>query len=137
MTKWAEVRQYDNVELQTQFILDKFNYEIKKHHGLYQLNFSINRRSEITDQIDKEMLEMLHECQTEDMKPHLNRLDQTIFSAYLNTQHSDKKIFACSANITAGKYFNQYYHNGTQPVNADTHWLTAYIFNDEPIESFE
>lgn len=131
---WKDSRKIDQIENQTEYIKNKLNYDVKTNDGLYQLNFAINKKSELTKQIDNDMINMLHESSN---NGHINRPNQTIFSAYINAKHYDKKIFAVSANITKNNYYNHYFHNSDILSNAMYHKLPNYIFNNKKIEIFE
>lgn len=130
---WVEYRNFDpNEALKHILLLNllfKYDFNIK---GLYEQSFSINRRNEWTSTIDKDMLYYLKVFNLDNK--HITRLDQTIFSAYINTfQHNKKYMFVDNYALTK-KLFDRYQHglNGRKYKSSPS--LIEPYFNNELID---
>ncbi len=131
---WVETREYDN--LQAKRCIDSmskkgydFNYK-----GLFQCCFSIQRRGELTDSIDRLTLEYLKELGSNGM---IERIDQIPFSFVMNTQFNHIKVLPVSEQIVRSHYLQWYLHNSMTPNNSAFYNLGTddikYMFN-EPVK---
>ena len=101
---------------------------------------SINKRGELTNEIDKSMQSLIIEGNLDNYLPnkndkhyHVTRLDQTLFTALINTQFNDKKWMFIRDSLFAENGYLTWYKHGPENiklhVNPDT-FIEPY-FNDE------
>lgn len=129
---WAESRNYDDIQLQTNFIENKIGLNLEKK-GLVQTGLRIIKRSKLTDEIHHEMLSILHECS---INKHVNRLDQTLFSALLLKKYSNEKFMFLSSNVFSNGKFISFFHNSNRKISMK-HDLNNYIWNDKEVNAYE
>lgn len=121
---------------------------VKKHIGLYkslgfdinrkgmiQLNFSINKRSKITDDIDRIMYAFMKYLGDE---KDIDRLDQTVISVVLDKFFPDIKIFAVGEDLLHSQYLSWNYHGKDKEIPFyPEQCCTPYLRNKEiEINSF-
>lgn len=133
---WVDFRDFDSKRaLYDIFIINQmWNYDFNTK-GLYEQSFSINRRNKWTMDVDREMLNLL--VFFTDSKQHVTRLDQTIFSAYINSMHSDKNYMFVDNYLLTQNFFNRYPHGEKIIKYKSEPSLIEPYFNGKKIELIE
>jgi hypothetical protein len=105
----------------------QYDFGIK---GLYEQTFSINRRNEMTKDIDENVFKLLLKCGGGE---HVTRLDQTISSAYINKYHGDKNFMYVSIYSLTKDLLEIYDHADTKPrrIIAPYRWRVVWFNNQE------
>jgi hypothetical protein len=109
---WMQMRNYPVNQAKRAinfFTSKKYDFSYK---GLFQLCFSIKRRSELTNDIDKNTLESLIELSS---NGEFERLDQTIFSYIMNTKFNHAKVLPVSEQVVRSNAIQWYWHNSDKP----------------------
>ena len=109
---WIECRGYDKKQAQKciESMSAKgydFNYK-----GIFQLNFSIQRRDAVSEEMNREVMEYIKELGKDGM---MERIDQIPFSFVVNTKYSHLKILPVSEQILRSYYMQFYEHNNNVP----------------------
>lgn len=117
---WLQQHKYD------------FNYQ-----GLFQLCFSVKRRSVFTKSLDEEVFNSLIDVSKS--LSEFERLDQTIFTYIMNTKYNDKKVLAVSEQIVRS-YALQWYWHASNKKNENIFYDInrpdlKYVFNQQ-VECF-
>lgn len=109
---WIRMRGYpvENANHAVDF-LRKSNYDVK-YQGLYQLCFTIKRRSYVTKQIDSMTMSILEYLSSENS---FERLDQTMFSYVMNRYFSNLNVLPVSEQIVRSYAIQWYWHNSDNP----------------------
>lgn len=109
---WMRMRNYpiDQAKRAINFFTSK-NYDFS-YNGLFQLCFSIKRRSELTSNIDKITFESLIELSSDG---EFERLDQTVFSYIMNTKFNNIKVLPVSEQVVRSNAIQWYWHNSDNP----------------------
>lgn len=106
------------------------------YRGMFQLCFSIQRRGELTDRIDRECLAWLRELGPGN---DIERLDQTVVSCLLNMRYSHLKVMPVSERLYRSSYF-QWYRHGSDEPNVESYPFDGkepkYMF-DRPVQCRE
>lgn len=109
---WMQMRNYPYEQAKraiTFFENKKYDFSYK---GLFQLCFSIKRRSEFTDKLDKITFEHLLELSGDS---EFERLDQTVFTYVMNTMFNNAKILPVSEQVVRSDAIQWYWHNSDKP----------------------
>ena len=142
--RWITVRNFSPLEafFHLKYMKDTFGYDFNKK-GLIQLNFGINRRGALTDNIDNLMKQILVNShvfnftkENKDKGKHYTRLDQTLFTALITTYFSDKKWLFINDDIFKGKYMKWYNHNSNVFKNRDKKMFIDQYFNGDKKEVY-
>lgn len=108
---WVQWRGYDKAQAERCIeSMRKRGYDFN-YKGLFQCCFSIQRKGELTDKIDKMTLDYLKEL---GIGNNIERIDQIPFSYILNTYFSNIKILPVSEQILRSYYLQWYKHNSTE-----------------------
>lgn len=108
--------------------LQSIGYDFNRK-GLIQLNFSINKRSKLTDDIDRLMYAIQRYLGDE---KDIDRLDQTIITAVLDRFFPDIKVFCVGEDILHSSYMTWYAHNSDREIGySPSHVLTPHLFDKE------
>ena len=108
---WVKMRGYPVEQANAALhFLQKSKYDLS-YKGLYQLCFTIKRRTHTTKQIDHLTFSFL-----EVMSPEgkFERLDQTIFSFVMNTYFSTLKVLPISEQVVRSYAIQWYWHNSNR-----------------------
>lgn len=110
---WIKYRKFprERAEKHVNF-LRSIGYDFNKK-GMIQLNFSINKRGKLTDDIDRVMYAIQKYLGDEQ---DIDRLDQTVISAVLDRFFPNIKIFAVGEDILHSEYMTWYGHNNDTPI---------------------
>ena len=109
---WIRMRNYPFKQAQRAIkFLEENKYDFN-YKGLFQLCFSIKRKSCFTQHIDKLVFECLQKI-SEDGE--FERLDQTIFSFVINKYFNDIKVLPVSEQIVRSYALQWYWHNSDKP----------------------
>lgn len=129
---WIGFRQFPPNEAQQHlhFLMNELKYNINTK-GLIEQNFSINRKSEWTDNVDKEMLSILRKLNN----GQCTRLDQTIFTAYLTKKYPNKKYMFVDDYYLFSNYMTWYQHNSDNPYCVSKRNILPY-FNDNVVNLY-
>lgn len=110
---WIKMRKYPRQNAQNFFdFLSKANYDLH-YNGLFQLCFSIKRRTQLTSNIDNITMNLLQVLSRK--LPEFERLDQTLFSYVMNAFFSDINVLPVSEQVVRSKAIQWYWHNSDQP----------------------
>ena len=106
---WIRMRNYPLHNAQKFFnLMKKEKYDLS-YKGLFQLCFSVKRRSETTDAIDAMTFSALKYLSLNETS--FERLDQTVFSFVMNRYFSDLKVLPVSEQIVRSNAIQWYWHN--------------------------
>ena len=110
---WMKYRNfpYDRAQKHVDF-LTRIGYDFNKK-GMIQLNFSINKRGKLTDDIDRMMYAIQKYLGDEQ---DIDRLDQTVISAVLDRFFPDIKVFAVGEGILHSEYMTWCSHNSDKEI---------------------
>lgn len=131
---WANCRKCDQRQLQYDYITNVIGYDINKK-GLIQNNIAIVKKSQIADEVHKGMINILYDCT--DNEGHINRLDQTLLTAFFYKNYDHLKVLPISMNMIKNGKIAQFFHYSNRKVKNMCHKLPNYIFNDEIVEAYE
>lgn len=128
---WLVGRGYPIDKIQNQIRLFQLIGHDVYRKGLIQLNFSINKRSDITDKIDKLMYGFLKYLgETGDV----DRLDQTVFSVVLDKFFNGIKVFAVGEDLLHSKYLSWNFHNEEKEIPWYPEYCCEPYLMNKPIE---
>ena len=135
-TSWVLFREFNPIEAMISMmnIQRTFNYDFRKK-SLIQQGISINRKLNITEDINKKML---FYCKNND--GHFTRLDQTIFTALINTEYNNLNwLFIDNSIFTedGGGYLTMFTHGGNEKINFKPENFIIPFFNDKEVEVFK
>lgn len=130
---WNLYRSTNQKELQLNYIHNIIGYDTSRQ-GLIQIGFNVLRKNEITNRVNKDMLNILSECTPDE--GHLNRIDQTLFSAVIQEKYKDIKLMFISSNFFSNGKVSHYYHNSYNET-MPRHKLKNYLFFDKEVKVFE
>lgn len=131
---WIRMRKYPVAQAQRAIaFLEENKYDFK-YRGLFQLCFSIKRRSYFTEHIDKLTFECLQKLSGDG---EFERLDQTIFTFVVNKHFNDIKVLPVSEQVVRSYAIQWYWHNSDKPnmnifydINKED---KKYVFNKEVV----
>ena len=69
-----------------------------------------------------------------DTKEHVTRLDQTIFSAYINSAYPNKNYMFVDNYLLTHNFFNRYPHGEKEQKYLSTPSLIDQYFNDKKVD---
>lgn len=105
---WIKMRSYPVEQAQRFFkFLESARYDLR-YQGLFQLCFSLKRRSETTDAIDAMTMSILKYLSIG--QSQFERLDQTVFSFVMNRYFSNLKVLPVSEQIVRSYALTWYWH---------------------------
>lgn len=130
---WVKWRGCDQKEMQLKYIENVIGYNLK-NKGVMQTGIAILKNSSIMNEINSKMIEILYDCT--DKPGHMNRLDQTLFSAFFNHNYGHLNVLPLSVNMIKNGKMAQFFHNSNYTVNM-FHKLPYHIFNDKEVEAYE
>lgn len=105
---WIKMRSYPVEQAQRFFkFLESARYDLR-YQGLFQLCFSLKRRSETTDAIDAMTMSILKYLSVG--QSQFERLDQTVFSFVMNRYFSNLKVLPVSEQIVRSYALTWYWH---------------------------
>lgn len=133
---WVLFRGFNPIEAMISMMnmQTAFNYDFRKK-CLIQQGISINRKLNITEDINKKML---FYCKNND--GHFTRLDQTIFTALINTEYNHLNwLFIDNSIFTedGGGYLTMFTHGGNEIINFKPENFITPFFNDKEVEVFK
>lgn len=132
---WKLHRGIDQVELQTSYIENTLKYDVMYNGGLYQVGLQILRNNPTVNKLNKDMIETLYDCTPK--RNHVNRLDQTLFTALFNKKYADKlKIMPLSWNLFCyGGMFRYTFHNTDKIINFPSTKF-KHVLNGENVNAY-
>lgn len=131
---WNWLRDYPIEQIKKQnLLLDTIGYDRNKK-GLIQLNFAINRKCKICDDIDRITYAMIKYLGTEN---DIDRLDQTIITAVLDRFFPKLKIFFVGEDIIHSEYMQRYDHNSNNKAPYWTDNIIEPFYQGEKVELFQ
>lgn len=133
LNDWVRLRKCDQRQLQLNYIQNVIGYDIT-NKGVIQTNISILRNTSTVKEINEKMINILFECT--DNVGHVNRLDQTLFTAFFNHNYGWLKVLPLSVNMIKNGKMSQYFHNSNLKVNM-FHKLDEHIFNGNVVNAYE
>lgn len=111
---WIQMRGYDANDARKFFnFLHTSNYD-PNYLGLFQLNFTMRRRTKLTDDIDQMTWAFIKYLSTEEK---FERLDQTIFTFVMNRYFNNIKVLPVSEQILHDNDFMQLHWHATWKKN--------------------
>lgn len=130
---WGKYRNYPIKQIEKQILsLARIGYDSKKN-GLIQLNFAINKRGKICDDINRITYAMLKYLGDEN---DLDRLDQTVITAILDRYFPDLKIFFVGEDITHSEYMQNFQHNSDNKMPYAESSILEPFFRGEKVDVF-
>lgn len=109
---WVRMRGYpkERAELALKFLSDsRYDFSFR---GLYQLCFTVKRRTYLTKRLDDMTMAAVQYLSDE---TEFERLDQTIFSYVANRYFSGMKVFPVSEQVVRSSAIQWYWHNSDRP----------------------
>lgn len=135
---WIRMRNYPKENSQLFFkLMSDAKYDCS-YKGLFQLCFSIKRKSKVTNTIDSMTLSLLKYLSLS--QNTFERLDQTVFSFVMNRYFSNLNVLPVSEQIVRSYALTWFWHNSTMknenwfmtPGKPDIKWM----FNKQ-VECFQ
>ncbi len=110
---WIQMRKYPikNATIALE-LMKNANYDFS-YNGLFQLCFSIKRKTALTKNIDEMTWQMLQNLSLR--LGQFDRLDQTIFSFVMNLFFSFAKVLPVSEQVVRSYAIQWYWHNSNNP----------------------
>ena len=108
---WVKQRGYDKAQAERCLAYMKERGYDFRYRGLFQCGFTIFRRSEVTDQIDRKTFAMLKELGQNGV---IERNDQVPFSFVLNKYFSNQKVLPISSQVLSSPYMQLYMHGNKE-----------------------
>lgn len=131
---WIKWRGYDKAQAERcieSMCQRGYDFDYK---GMFQCCFSIQRRGELTNKIDKMTLDYLKELGTNN---EIERIDQIPFSYIMNTYFNNLKVLPVSEQIIRSYYLQWYKHNSNIKNNEAFYDIKKedikYMFN-QPVQ---
>lgn len=126
---WVQTRMYPIPEAEKALNFMASNgYDVKNYKGLFQGNFSIQRKNEIVMRSNAETYQVLKMLATAPDTVH--RIDQTIWTFVLATHYPTIKIMPVGQYICHNEYFNWCMHGTDTPMVYNCAYdCDPYIFN--------
>ena len=127
---WHLYREYpiSNVRKQVSF-LKTINFDPSRK-GLVQLNFAINKRGKITDDIDRMMYAIMKYLGDENGP---DRLDQTIFSVVMDKFFPNITCKVYSELLLHGEYMAWHFHGENKPIELFEDLIIEPYFRNEKV----
>lgn len=124
---WIKYRNYDiNQANKCLNVMRSFGYDFK-YKGLYQCGFVIQRKNQLTDDVNSRtffLLKMLGK------DGNIERIDQTIFSFVLNSEFNHINVMPVSETlITDSEYLSWCDHSTNEPIPPKKYTSTPFLFN--------
>ena len=128
---WVSQRGYPKTEAEKSLNFMAANgYDVMNYKGLFQGNFSIQRKNDIVLRSNAETYQVLKMLATEPETIH--RIDQTIWTFVINTHYPDLKIMPVGQYICFHHYFNWCVHNTDRVMYYDGRNNTEPFMRNEP-----
>ena len=124
---WYSSRGYslDNIRQHMDFY-QKIGFDTNRK-GLVQLNFAINKRGRITDNIDRMMYSFMHYIGGDE----IDRLDQTVFSAVMDIFFHDVNCYLMDEHLLHSEYMAWYFHGKDERIKLFKNLVIPPYFRNE------
>lgn len=109
---WIRMRNYPVEQAKKAIEYFKNNNYDFSYKGLFQICFSIKRRSDLTKQIDEMVFKTLQDVSPENS---FERLDQTFFTYVLNKYFNHIKVLPVSEQIVRSYAIQWFWHKSNNP----------------------
>jgi hypothetical protein len=130
LERWIQARGYPIEKAQKQVdFLASIGCDVRRK-GLVQLNFAINKRSHITNKIDRMMYAILSYLGEEN---DVDRLDQTVISAVLDKFFHDVKVFLVGEDILHSQYMSWNKHGVEEEIPFVPQFCCEPFFRNESV----
>ena len=135
---WMRMRNYPLIQAQRAInYFQDHNYDFS-YKGLFQLCFSIKRRSDLTNDIDKQTYKCLEDLSyNSQLSKEFERLDQTVFTYVVNKFFNNIKVLPVSEQVVRSYAIQWYWHNSENPNNNIGYDIDKedkkFVFNKEVI----
>ena len=123
---WYAARNYpmENIKRHITFY-DTIGFDYNRK-GLIQMNFAINKKSKITDDIDRMMYAIMHYLG----EGEIDRLDQTVFSVVMDRFFPNVDCYLMSEYLLHSDYLAWYFHGKNERIPLfDNLIITPYFRN--------
>lgn len=130
---WKQIRNIDQIDLQLKYIRDIIKYDLSTQ-GLIQNDIAIIRNNENTRKFNSEMIELLYDCT--DNPGHINRLDQTLMTAYFFKNYNHLKVLPLSSNMFLNNKYRLFTHD-TNTKYFTYHALPYHTLNNQIVKAYE
>lgn len=129
---WIRERKYQRKQADKilSFLRKEIGYDVDGYKGLYQGGFVVQRNTPFCNAWNMATYDMLKKLAT--APDTIERVNQTIWSAVLNTIFPYKKIMPLSADILNGSYLELCHHKTNKPCKVKPS-IEPYMFN-KPVE---
>lgn len=130
---WKQIRKIDQINLQKNYICDIIQYDLSTQ-GIIQNDIAVIRNNDDTKKFNSEMISLLYDCT--DNPGHVNRLDQTLMTAYFYKNYSHLKVMPLSSNMFLNNRYRIFLH-GTNTKVFTYHALPFHILNNQKVNAYE
>ena len=130
---WTKMRGYSSTQVQKCLaFMDAIGYN-KSYKGCFETGFKICSK---TANVLK-LHEFVYNCLVKlgKDKNHIERVDQSIFSAIINTKFTNLHIFPVTHQIIQNDWLQYCKHNSVHEETYNINWDNMYLFN-HPVEVF-
>lgn len=127
---WINCRNYDqNQAAKSMAFLREIGLN-QNYKGYFETGFKICKNNTICNALHDFTYERL--CKVGKDKNHIERVDQAIFSAIVNTQFTNKiKVFPVTRQIIQNNYLTYCFHGTNKPLIVQIDYDNLWMFNNK------
>lgn len=127
---WETIKHYPKKQNERVLnFMKRCGYDVEKYKGLYQLNFSIQRRCDFCMDLNRLVFALMKHFALEGKLIDTN--DQLIFAFVLHTMFPDAKVMFVDVSVSDTLFFNCYRHGGNSKFSYHRNGAKKYAFNKE------
>ena len=113
--------------------MDAIGYS-PRYKGCFETGFKICKRDDANHRINSCVYNCLEHIGQD--KLHIERVDQGIFTAVMNTKFTHIPVFPTTHTIIQNQYMQFCKHKTTEPIMCQVNWNNMYLF-DKPVKVYQ
>ncbi len=130
---WVQNRGYSPIQAAKSIaFMEALGYP-KTYKGTFEAGFRICRNNTINHQLNNITYMSLQHIGRDEL--HIERVDQCIFSAIVNTKFTQLNVLPVTRQIIQNPYMQYCYHQSTRESSMPIDWSKMYLF-DKPTKVF-
>lgn len=130
---WVNYRNYPIEQARKSAALMKALGYSPNYKGCFEATFKIQKNNKINSEINDFVWKCLVKLGDEN---HVDRVDQSILSAVMNTQFENVKVFPITRSLYQSDYVMAYEHHCTKELRINL-WQNQYYLFNKPVNLYE
>ncbi len=131
---WIRKRNYDSKQKEKAFaFMNALGYS-SEYKGAFEAGFKICRNDRKNSELNEFVYESLVKLGKD--KNHIERVDQGILTAIVNTNFTHLNIFPVTHQILQNSYMQFFNHKSLKPFTCKINYNNMYLFN-KPVKVYE